>query len=541
MPLGRPKPVFGAWLKIPKCLVDVDQIKSDLTLQNPSFFKAGLIQGKNFNQMTEEEREEALKKAYILQFREDDYHIYVPRAYKVPGIRKSEYIYPERQYKHVTWPKDKIALGPHKHQPYDQKEAYEALVAPPNRTQGRLLVLGCGKGKTVISLKAAMKREVPIGVIVDTMELVRQWKARIKQYCRIDEKDIGQVGDGVFRWKGCPIVVMLTQTLMQERREWPEEFRRYFGLIILDEVHTLGAPVFSRVCPLFYGERWAMTATVVREDGLDIVFRQHTELDPCFVDVEQTLIPKVTFWNTHADNPDTYIIGPKHWKKRRYTYQEIMASSEETLMKWAQFMQSPDKDGKYPRVLGRMNHDRFFRLLGEKRRGNVPATLSTLGADEKRSRIISEFILKLEQRRRCSLVLGSRTENLIWFHNNYEGNSGLCYGAVDSSDRDKQLYNYPVVFAQHKLVSKGLDRVEFDTLVMLALDPMLAVEATVQQAVGRIQRENKKQQDIEVHIFRDANSNLLRGTYRKMSLSLRTVLGREAVIENRSIYGEEEL
>lgn len=492
-------------MRLPKSLIDPDALRSQLTLPNPAYFKSQQYTGEEFDR----------DKAYIKVYEDTPGALLVPRAFGIPLVTKGTYV-DRSNFDHVEWPEDQIQLGPNQWQPYDQAPAYEALVAPPEAGKGRLLVLGCGKGKTVISLKAAMKRQVPVAVIVDTTELLNQWRERIVEFCGISHGDIGQVGKGECRWEGYPITVMMTQTLMHPSRSWSSEFRNYFGLAVFDEVHVMGAPKFSRVVPLFHGERWGLTATPVREDGLDRIFRWHLSFAPCFTDVEQTLIPDVWLIPIDRPSPDVYIFGPKNWKKRWWTEGEIRSADRKTKFMFAKILGMRTKQPRTEDIL---------RTLVKQRRGSIPATISNIAKDEIGNAQIADVVHRLSQQDRTILNLGSRTDQLIWLRNHYPAEAGLLYGKVPLADREEQLRSYPTVFAAQKMVKKGLDRPEFDTLVYLHLDPELCTEANVQQAVGRIQRDKPGKQQIRVFAFMHRSSTVLQPTARRFVRNLRTVLG----------------
>jgi superfamily II DNA or RNA helicase len=59
----------------------------------------------------------------------------------------------------------------------------------------------------------------------------------------------------------------MVQTLV--RKDLGEDFLNYFGVVVVDEVHTVGAPVFSQVMGMFSATtRFGMSATVERGDAL---------------------------------------------------------------------------------------------------------------------------------------------------------------------------------------------------------------------------------------------------------------------------------
>jgi superfamily II DNA or RNA helicase len=112
------------------------------------------------------------------------------------------------------------------------------------------------------------------------------------------EGELGLVQGGVFNWAR-PLTLALVTTLWRriEDGSIPEEFFRYFGQVIYDEVHQIGAPKFSLTASPFYGDRIGLTATVEREDGLDPIYRYHIG-DPFYSDLSQEIIPDIYFQQT---------------------------------------------------------------------------------------------------------------------------------------------------------------------------------------------------------------------------------------------------
>lgn len=500
MPLGSPTVRVGAWKRVPLQLVDADKVRADLTLLPP---KAGYG------------REETLIELFH-ESEEDPGAIYVPRNYRVEAPTSAKKL----AFNEVHWPKDKVELRND-----TQRAAFEALVAPPSKSLGRLLVLGCGKGKTVIGLKAGMARRVPIGVVVDLETLVTQWKERVVEHCGIPESDIGIVQGKRRDWEGKPITIMMVQTLMQRpSEEWPDDFRRYFGLAIYDEAHVLGARRFSWTAPIFYGERWALTATPDRHDGMDAILHYHFARKPCYVDVEQDLVPDVFFHHTGIPNPDKYIV-PKAWtgaKSKVLSAGQVNGWEPEKLRR---LMTAIDRTHLGP-VTARFVLD----ALQARRKGSIPLTLSEVCGNGERQDAILRLIRSRENFGRTILVLGSRTEELKALHEKYTqryGACGLCYGPTPPKQRSSQLRDYPVVFAAQNMVQKALDRPAFDALVVTAMNPQLATANNVQQSNGRIQRTLANKTSAETHYFVDEQSSLLRQTHIRLESNLKAAFGKK--------------
>ena len=143
-----------------------------------------------------------------------------------------------------------------------------------NRHYDILAQAATGTGKTIMSLEIARKLGRTTGIIVDQEFLMAQWRDSIVRFLGIKAKDIGIVQGKECDYKDKPFVIMMMQTLF--RKEYPEDFYKYFGHIIFDEAHTAGAPVFSKVLfqfPAAY--RLGVSATPDRKDYLQKVLEAH--------------------------------------------------------------------------------------------------------------------------------------------------------------------------------------------------------------------------------------------------------------------------
>ena len=152
----------------------------------------------------------------------------------------------------------------------DQAAAWEAF----SKQSYGVLNLACGKGKTVLALKKIAQRGVPAVVIVNNSGLMDQWKERALEFLDIEESDIGIVQGPRAEWDK-PLVIAMIHTLAKRAETIPVEVRARFGTVIFDEVHHLSASTFSQTAPMFFGNRYGLTATPTREDGLEDVYYSH--------------------------------------------------------------------------------------------------------------------------------------------------------------------------------------------------------------------------------------------------------------------------
>jgi superfamily II DNA or RNA helicase len=128
-----------------------------------------------------------------------------------------------------------------------------------------------GSGKTVSSLYVAGKLGVSTLVIVPSKFLAVQWSREAKLHLGIPDEKIGFIEEGTATYKGKSIVFAVIHNLVQKR--WSKNLLNYFGLVIIDEVHRVGARSFSKALPLFPSRyKLALTATPTRRDGCAPLF-----------------------------------------------------------------------------------------------------------------------------------------------------------------------------------------------------------------------------------------------------------------------------
>lgn len=143
-----------------------------------------------------------------------------------------------------------------------QKQTLDAWTLNDKRG---VLVLPTGSGKTVIGIKAISLLNTPTIVIVPTLDLLDQWRTKLKEEFTIE---VGTLGGGKHEIKA------LTVSTYDSAYIHAEKLGNKFSLIIFDEVHHLPAESFKQIAEMFASPfRMGLTATYEREDGL------HTELN----------------------------------------------------------------------------------------------------------------------------------------------------------------------------------------------------------------------------------------------------------------------
>ncbi len=136
-----------------------------------------------------------------------------------------------------------------------------------------VVVLPCGAGKTIIGMAAmsAVKRRTLI--LVTNIVALRQWKREILDKTNLQEDHVCEYSG---ERKEIGPVTIATYQILTSRKKKSDEFPHLnvfdaedWGLIVYDEVHLLPAPVFRVTADIQARRRIGLTATLVREDGLE--------------------------------------------------------------------------------------------------------------------------------------------------------------------------------------------------------------------------------------------------------------------------------
>lgn len=132
-----------------------------------------------------------------------------------------------------------------------------------------------GKGKTVMAMKVAMHIGLETLIVVDQENLRDQWIDRLHEHLEIPKEDVGIFQGKINRPSKCGFTIAMIQSLYSKGgtvAKWAEQF----GLVIYDECHTIGAPVFSSVLFLIPAQfRLGISATPDRRDAFDKVIKWH--------------------------------------------------------------------------------------------------------------------------------------------------------------------------------------------------------------------------------------------------------------------------
>lgn len=155
-----------------------------------------------------------------------------------------------------------------------QIDAVKAFYRPQTPGTGYgVIVLPCGSGKTVVGITALNELQCATLILTTNIAAVHQWKEELLDKTTLTADQIGEYSGAVKEVKD---VTIATYQILTWRGSDKEEFphfsvfmQRKWGLIIYDEVHLLPAPVFRITAEIQAMRRLGLTATLIREDGLE--------------------------------------------------------------------------------------------------------------------------------------------------------------------------------------------------------------------------------------------------------------------------------
>ncbi|XP_041847599.1 general transcription and DNA repair factor IIH helicase subunit XPB isoform X2 [Melanotaenia boesemani] len=157
--------------------------------------------------------------------------------------------------------------------PYQEKSLRKMF--GNGRARSGVIVLPCGAGKSLVGVTAACTVRKRCLVLGNSSVSVEQWKAQFKMWSTIDDSQICRfTSDAKDKPIGCSIAISTYSMLGHTtKRSWEAERvmewmrSQEWGLMILDEVHTIPAKMFRRVLTIVQAHcKLGLTATLVRED-----------------------------------------------------------------------------------------------------------------------------------------------------------------------------------------------------------------------------------------------------------------------------------
>lgn len=347
----------------------------------------------------------------------------------------------------------------------EQKQAWGRLQPAPNG----ILNLACGKGKTVLALKKIADRRFPAIVIVNNEGLIDQWAERATQFLGLSGDEIGVVQGPKAQWDR-PLVLAMIHTLAQRADQIPMEVRRRFGTVVFDEVHHLSAATFLRTAPLFFGNRYGLTATAQREDGLEGAY--YAQIGGIFHSDLRGDLQATTYFKTTPFrlNPDAWQITDRTGEfsaGKLYTYLAELTERNSLLLGLVD--EALDSGRKVLVLTHSADHPEILKKMFEARAG---------------------------------------AKNLT---------AGAISGKTPGAARTQIIQQSNVSFATFQVAREGLDVAALDTVIFAT--PFKAWGA-FQQGKGRIERRHPGKKEPIVVVLEDVGIGPCRGMCRSLKSAI---------------------
>lgn len=195
-------------------------------------------------------------------YRESTSKFYLPRFYGINTFGEPSV------YKNIK--NEKISLkfeGSLRDYQYNIANKYIDYVGEKG---GALLEMDTGMGKTVLALYILAQLNVKTIILVHKEFLLNQWVERIQEF--LPTAKIGRIQGKIINIEDCDIVMGMIQSI--STKDYDGELFASFGLTIIDEVHHMGAEVFSKALNKIVTQyTLGLSATMKRKDGLSSVFK----------------------------------------------------------------------------------------------------------------------------------------------------------------------------------------------------------------------------------------------------------------------------
>jgi DNA excision repair protein ERCC-3 len=134
-----------------------------------------------------------------------------------------------------------------------------------------VVVLPCGAGKTIVGAAAMAHAKSTTLILVTNTVAARQWRDELLKRTTLNEDEIGEYSGAKKEIR--PVTIATYQVMTKKKNGVYAHLDLFdshdWGLIIYDEVHLLPAPIFRFTADIQSRRRLGLTATLVREDGME--------------------------------------------------------------------------------------------------------------------------------------------------------------------------------------------------------------------------------------------------------------------------------
>lgn len=300
-----------------------------------------------------------------------------------------------------------------------------------NKSNGGIISVPCGWGKTIMALYLISKLNKKSIIIVHKEFLLNQWKERIQEF--LPSARIGLIQGPKIDIEGKDIVLAMLQSL--SIKNYDANVFKDFGFSIVDECHHIAAEVFSRALPkinTYYS--LGLSATPTRTDGLTKVFKMY--LGP-------------TVYQIDKDNKcvEVRVINYFEPGNEVYTKEELTYTKKLCL----------------------------------------PRMINNIASNSNRNKLIIRLTKELLEQNRQTIILSDRRNQLSFLYGKINEFTSVGYYIGGMKQKElKKSEMCKVILGTFPMSSEGLDIPTLDAAIFAT------PKSSIQQSIGRITRKQHK-------------------------------------------------
>lgn len=335
----------------------------------------------------------------------------------------------------------------------NQLPVIETFMNACHKQGGGLICLGCGFGKTIISLKIVSLLKKKTLIVVHKEFLLNQWLERINEF--LPQAKVGRIQQNKVDINNKDIVIAMLQSISM--KDYPKDTFDTFGFVALDECHHLGAEVFSKALPKITSKYMlGLTATPDRKDGMKKVFEYYLgNIVYCIRgrEPEKVLVRIINY----------------HCQEQQYCQEQ-------------------------------------FNFKGQI---NSPKMINQLAEDPVRLQLVIEQVKTCILEKRKILILSDRRNHLTECKESLD-KLGVCttgyYVGGSKPETLKESEEKDVILGTYSMASEGMDIPLLNTVILAT------PKSDIEQSVGRILRQKKEHRLVDPLIIDiiDQNNNFKR-------------------------------
>jgi superfamily II DNA or RNA helicase len=230
---------------------------------------------------------------------------------RIDLIPKSFEVVDKRAYNYLEdFPEFRFELRPSQQEIHDEVE------------DNCIINAKVGYGKTFTALAIASKLQQKTLVVTHTVALRNQWEQEVVKTLGIKP---GVIGSGKFNIDS-PVVVANIQSLIKHI----VRINREFGTVILDEMHHVSSPTFSKVIDAMFSRyKIGLSGTIERKDQKHVVFKDYFGSKLFKPDKENTMVPEVHVINSgiyFSDSSGASWAEKINVLKESYLYKDLVVA-----------------------------------------------------------------------------------------------------------------------------------------------------------------------------------------------------------------------